>query len=102
MFKFYLKILINLQKLDEAKPLDATLQMDEIKRMLQSQLEYYFSRDNLSHDTYLLSQMDSDQYVPIVTVANFDQVKKITRNMDLIVDVLKGKILFLIVDYYFL
>lgn len=70
--------------------MDSTLPLNEIKRMLQSQLEYYFSRDNLSHDTYLLSQMDSDQYVPIVTVANFDQVKKITRNMDLIVEVLKG------------
>lgn len=66
--------------------------LDEIKRMLQTQLEYYFSRDNLSHDTYLLSQMDSDQYVPIITVANFEQVKKITRNMDLIVEVLKGKL----------
>lgn len=43
---------------EEIKPLDTTLPMDEIKRMLQIQLEYYFSRDNLSHDTYLLSQMD--------------------------------------------
>jgi len=77
-------------KTEETKPLDSTLPIDEIKRMLRSQLEYYFSRDNLSHDTYLLSQMDSDQYVPIVTVANFDQVKKITRNMDLIVEVLKS------------
>lgn len=58
--------------------------------MLQHQLEYYFSRENLSRDTYLLTQMDSDQYVPISTVANFDQVKKLTRNLRLIIDALKG------------
>ena len=33
--------------------------------------------------------MDSDQYVPITTVANFEQVKKLTNNMDLIIEVLK-------------
>lgn len=59
--------------------------------MLQQQLEYYFSPENLSRDSYLLSQMESDQYVPISTVANFDQVRKLTRNMDLIVSVLRGK-----------
>lgn len=75
------------------KPLDTKLSLEEIKPMLQHQLEYYFSRENLTRDSYLLSQMDSDQYVPITTVAKFDQVKKLTRNMDLIVEVLRGKFL---------
>ncbi|RWS17420.1 la-related protein 4-like isoform X2 [Dinothrombium tinctorium] len=74
---------------NEMKPLDATIPLDELKVMLQHQLEYYFSRENLGRDTYLLSQMDSDQYVPISTVANFDQVKKLTKNMKLIIDTLK-------------
>ncbi|KAL1430952.1 hypothetical protein MTO96_014377 [Rhipicephalus appendiculatus] len=54
--------------------------------MLMQQLEYYFSRENLANDTYLLSQMDSDQYVPIGTVANFNQIKKLTKDLSLIVD----------------
>ena len=34
--------------------------------------------------------MDNDQYVPIWTVANFNQVKKLTTDIKLITDVLRG------------
>ncbi|XP_011299387.1 la-related protein CG11505 isoform X4 [Fopius arisanus] len=63
--------------------------LDQLKQMLSSQLEYYFSRENLANDTYLLSQMDNDQYVPIWTVANFNQVKKLTKDITLITEVLR-------------
>ena len=43
-------------------------------------LEYYFSKDNLATDKYLLSQMDGDHYVPVSMIANFNQVKKLTWN----------------------
>lgn len=33
--------------------------------------------------------MDNDQYVPIWTVANFNQVKKLTKDLKLITDVLR-------------
>lgn len=33
--------------------------------------------------------MDNDQYVPIFTVANFNQVKKLTKDLKLITDVLR-------------
>lgn len=46
-------------------------------------------RENLASDTYLISQMDNDQYVPIWTVANFNQVKKLTKDIKLITDVLR-------------
>jgi hypothetical protein len=62
---------------------------EELRRALQQQLEYYFSRENLSRDTYLISQMDSDQYVPIAIVANFDQIKRLTDDRQLVVDVLR-------------
>ena len=48
-------------------------------------------RENLANDTYLMSQMDPDQYVPISTVANFNQVKKLTNNIELITQVLQGE-----------
>lgn len=71
---------------DDNKP---EIPPDQLRQMLTQQLEYYFSRENLSNDTYLVSQMDSDQFVPIWTVANFNQVKKLTNDLQLIVEVLR-------------
>jgi len=65
------------------------LPMDQLKQMLQHQLEYYFSRENLAHDSYLMSQMDSDQYVPIAIIANFNQIKKLTSDIKLVTQVLR-------------
>ena len=50
-----------------------------------------FDRENLTHDSYLVSQMDADQYVLISTVANFNQVKRLTNDINLVVQVLRGK-----------
>ncbi|CAG9855931.1 unnamed protein product [Phyllotreta striolata] len=78
--------------LPPSAPQDNTLQiypLPQLKQMLSQQLEYYFSRENLANDTYLLSQMDNDQYVPIWTVANFNQVKKLTKDIKLITEVLR-------------
>ncbi|XP_060535819.1 uncharacterized protein LOC132707861 isoform X2 [Cylas formicarius] len=67
----------------------STYPLPQLKQMLSQQLEYYFSRENLANDAYLLSQMDNDQYVPIWTVANFNQVKKLTKDIKLITEVLR-------------
>lgn len=70
------------------------LQGEELRRVLSQQLEYYFSKDNLSSDKYLcewarmsygvvaskylfcfaVSQMDGDNYVPVSVISNFNQV----------------------------
>lgn len=49
------------------------------------------NRENLSKDLYLISQMDSDQFVPIWTIASMEGIKVLTTDMDLILDVLRCK-----------
>ncbi|XP_064389881.1 la-related protein 4-like [Halichondria panicea] len=65
------------------------LQTEELKATLMQQVEYYFSKDNLATDKYLLSQMDGDNFVPVTIVANFNQVKRLTTDIDLILEVVK-------------
>ena len=73
-----------------ANNMNSTMPLEELKARLQRQLEYYFSRENLAHDTYLMTQMDPDQYVPIWTIANFNQVRKLTSDIALVTQVLRG------------
>ena len=63
--------------------------LEQLKKMLMYQLEYYFSKENLAHDFHLMSQMDQDQFVPIVLIANFNQMKRLTKDIQLVTQVLK-------------
>ncbi|RVE73184.1 hypothetical protein OJAV_G00048440 [Oryzias javanicus] len=71
---------------DESQPMTE----EGLRRALQSRLEACFSRENLSKDLYLISQMDSDQFVSIWTVACMEDIKALTTDVDLILDVLKA------------
>ncbi|KAM9321612.1 la-related protein 4 [Gastrophryne carolinensis] len=75
---------------DGTTPVPQAVSAEDLKECLKKQLEFCFSRENLSKDLYLMSQMDSDQFVPIWTIANMEGIKKLTTDMDLIVDVLRS------------
>ena len=55
-------------------------------------LFFCFDRENLNRDKYLLTQMDRDQWVPIPIVAGFNQVRKMTNRLELVVEVLRGRL----------
>ncbi|XP_024148179.1 la-related protein 4 isoform X3 [Oryzias melastigma] len=63
---------------------------ENLRESLKKELEFYFSRENLSKDLYLMSQMDSDQFVPIWTIASMEGIKALTTDIDLILDVLRS------------
>jgi hypothetical protein len=46
---------------------------------LAKQIDYYFSRANLSNDAYLVSQMDAQLFVPVATICNFAKMKSYTE-----------------------
>lgn len=62
----------------------------DLMAALRRQLEYYFSGGNLAKDQYLLSQMDKEQYVPIEMIANFNEIKRLTRDFNLVLEALKS------------
>lgn len=67
---------INLAPQLSAAYLTSAVDDEELKRLIMHQLEFYFSRENLLHDKYLLSQMDNDQYVPISILVAFNMMRK--------------------------
>ncbi|XP_030585457.1 la-related protein 4 isoform X3 [Archocentrus centrarchus] len=70
----------------EAQPMSE----ESLRQSLKERLEFFFSRENLSKDLYLISQMDGDQFVPIWTLACMENIKALTTDMDLILDVLRA------------
>nr|PNR50940.1 hypothetical protein PHYPA_010126 [Physcomitrium patens] len=61
-----------------------------LRAMLVKQIEYYFSMDNLCKDIFLRSKMDSDGFIPINVIANFNRVRQLTEDASLILDALQN------------
>ncbi|AWP09623.1 putative la-related protein 4 isoform 2 [Scophthalmus maximus] len=74
----------------DSKAEEQPISSENLRESLKKELEFYFSRENLSKDLYLMSQMDSDQFVPIWTIASMEGIKVLTTDMDLILDVLRS------------
>lgn len=52
--------------------------------MLRSQIEYYFSIENLCKDMFLRSRMDSQGFVPLHFIAAFKRMRDLSGDMTLI------------------
>uniref|UniRef100_UPI0037E9043D la ribonucleoprotein 4Aa isoform X2 n=1 Tax=Semicossyphus pulcher TaxID=241346 RepID=UPI0037E9043D len=74
----------------DSKTEEQPISSENLRESLKKELEFYFSRENLSKDLYLMSQMDSDQFVPIWTIASMEGIKVLTTDMELILDVLRS------------
>lgn len=57
---------------------------------MKKQIEYYFSRENLQSDTYLQSQMDAHQSVPISIVMKFAKLKALTTDESIVRKAVSG------------
>ncbi|MFS7970242.1 putative la-type HTH domain, winged helix-like DNA-binding domain superfamily [Helianthus anomalus] len=55
-----------------------------------SQIDYYFSNDNLVKDTYLRKNMDEQGWVPVSLIAGFKKVLYLTDNIQLILDAMRA------------
>ncbi|KAI8052590.1 uncharacterized protein B0P05DRAFT_591761 [Gilbertella persicaria] len=63
---------------------------DTLKMYIMQQIEYYFSIDNLCKDLYLRQQMDSNGFVDLNFIANFNRVKGLSTDINLIREALEN------------
>ncbi|KZV44433.1 Lupus la ribonucleoprotein isoform 1 [Dorcoceras hygrometricum] len=59
-----------------------------LRASIVTQIEYYFSDENLQTDHYLISLMDGEGWVPISIIAGFRRIKKMNTEIPFILDAL--------------
>jgi len=71
-----------------AQPEMPSLNKTELQEAIRNQIEFYFSPNNLPTDSFLLSNMDEDQFVPLTVIANFKKIKALTSDQETIIEAL--------------
>lgn len=63
----------------------------EVKKALKEQIEFYFSDSNVLKDKFILQQIQKDKegWVDLKLIANFNRVKQLSQNMEIITKSLK-------------
>ncbi|EME49671.1 hypothetical protein DOTSEDRAFT_68447 [Dothistroma septosporum NZE10] len=67
-----------------AVPFHPMAEHQHLLDMVHTQLDYYFSMDNLLKDMFLRKNMDGQGFVFLDTIANFNRVKQLTVDKDII------------------
>uniref|UniRef100_A0A0A0KJG2 HTH La-type RNA-binding domain-containing protein n=2 Tax=Cucumis sativus TaxID=3659 RepID=A0A0A0KJG2_CUCSA len=62
----------------------------QLYAMIVSQIEYYFSGENLIKDTFLRQNMNEEGWVPVKLIASFSKVQRLTENIQTILDALQS------------
>jgi len=65
------------------------LEGEELKEAIKKQVEYYFSRENLCQDAFLVGKMDAQHFVEVAVIADFKMVKQLTTDQALILECVK-------------
>ncbi|KAG9395497.1 La domain [Carpediemonas membranifera] len=86
------------QEIVEYAQLKAQISEDECMEMLVKQISFYFSRQNLVKDTFMLSKMTTNMQLPTDVVFNFHKIQAITNDFDLFITALKKSGLFVTED----
>jgi len=77
-------------KIPPAAPLDR----QSLLALIQQQLEFYFSEENLPKDVFLLKQIEKDKtkegYVSLKVIAGFPKMKKLTHDLGAIREAAEG------------
>ncbi|TKY58306.1 La-related protein 1C [Spatholobus suberectus] len=61
----------------------------QLHTKIVSQIDYYFSNENLIKDIYLRRNMDDQGWVPINLIAGFKKVKHLTDNIQIVLDAVR-------------
>ena len=67
-----------------AVPYDPYMEQYSLLAMVTTQLEYYFSIDNLCKDVFLRKQMDSKGFVPLGVIQKFKRIQSLTTDPGLL------------------
>lgn len=71
-------------------PVPSFINPPDLPHRIVNQMEYYFSKENLVHDTYLRRQMDAQGWVSLDVVANFRLMRRMTNDIQFIKDSIRA------------
>merc|ERR1711881_622549 len=69
--------------LGSSAPLVNPQDRQQLVRVVQQQIEYYFGVENLCKDLYLRKHMSEEGWVPLVLIANFARVRSMTTDISI-------------------
>jgi len=68
---------------------EKNLEGKSLLELVKKQIEFYFSRQNIQTDGFLVSKMNSNMEVPLAVIAEFAKIKALTKDPAVIVEALK-------------